>query len=94
MTRLERRKTIQGINVAIVGDVLSARIARSNAWLLSKLGAEVRLVGPKMWMPVSNAMLPGMIYNELLPGIQDCDVVMCLRLQKERMADGLLSSLG
>ena len=47
-----------------------------------------------MLMPVSNAMLPGMIYNELLPGIQDCDVVMCLRLQKERMADGLLSSLG
>lgn len=94
MTILERKKTIKGLKVAIVGDVLHSRVARSNAWLLSKLGAEVRLVGPKMLMPVSNAMLPGMIYNELLPGIQDCDVVMCLRLQKERMADGLLSSLG
>ncbi len=94
LTILERKKSIKGLKVAIVGDVLHSRVARSNAWLLSKLGADVRLVGPKMLMPVSNAMLPGMIYNELLPGIQDCDVVMCLRLQKERMADGLLSSLG
>jgi aspartate carbamoyltransferase catalytic subunit len=94
LTILQRKKSIKGLKVAIVGDVLHSRVARSNAWLLSKLGADVRLVGPKMLMPVSNAMLPGMIYNELLPGIQDCDVVMCLRLQKERMADGLLSSLG
>ena len=82
------------MKIAIVGDVLHSRVARSNAWLLSKLGAEVRFVGPKILMPASNALLPGMIYNDLLPGIQDCDVVMCLRLQKERMADGLLSSIG
>lgn len=94
LTILEQRKTIKGLKVAIVGDVLHSRVARSNAWLLSKLGAEVRFVGPKILMPASNALLPGMIYNDLLPGIQDCDVVMCLRLQKERMADGLLSSIG
>ncbi|MCC6685792.1 MAG: aspartate carbamoyltransferase catalytic subunit [Fimbriimonadaceae bacterium] len=94
LTILEQRKTIKGLKIAIVGDVLHSRVARSNAWLLSKLGAEVRFVGPKILMPASNALLPGMIYNDLLPGIQDCDVVMCLRLQKERMADGLLSSIG
>ncbi|MBL8060678.1 MAG: aspartate carbamoyltransferase catalytic subunit [Chthonomonas sp.] len=94
LTILEKRKSIKGLKVAIVGDVLHSRVARSNAWLLSKLGAEVRFVGPKILMPASNALLPGMIYNDLLPGIQDCDVVMCLRLQKERMADGLLSSIG
>ena len=94
LTILEKRKSIKGLKVAIVGDVLHSRVARSNAWLLSKLGAEVRFVGPKILMPASNALLPGMIYNNLLPGIQDCDVVMCLRLQKERMADGLLSSIG
>lgn len=94
LTILERKKTLKGLKVAIVGDVLHSRVARSNAWLLSKMGAEVRFVGPKILMPASNALLPGMIYNELLPGIQECDVVMCLRLQKERMADGLLSSIG
>ncbi len=94
LTILERKGRIKGLKVAIVGDVVHSRVARSNAWLLSKLGAEVRFVGPKVLMPVSTAMLPGEAYNELLPGIQDCDVVMSLRLQKERMADGLLSSIG
>lgn len=94
VTILEHYESLEGLKVAIVGDVLHSRVARSNAWLLSKMGAEVRLVGPKMLMPSSNALLPGEIYHELLPGIQGCDVVMCLRLQKERMADGLLSSIG
>lgn len=94
LTILEHKPTLEGLTVAIVGDVLHSRVARSNAWLLSKMGAEIRFVGPKMLMPSHMALMPGRVYNELLPGIQGADVVMTLRLQKERMADGLLSSIG
>jgi aspartate carbamoyltransferase catalytic subunit len=94
VTILEHKPSLEGLKVAIVGDVLHSRVARSNAWLLSKMGAEIRFVGPKMLMPAHMAMMPGKVYNELLPGIHGADVVMTLRLQKERMADGLLSSIG
>lgn len=93
LTMIERKKKLKGLRVAIVGDVLHSRVARSNAWLLSRMGAEVRFIGPKMLIPSNPAMLPGEVYYDLLPGIEDADVIMCLRLQKERMADGLLSSI-
>lgn len=93
LTVLQRKGRISGLKVAIVGDVLHSRVARSNAWLFSKLGAEVRFVGPKTLMPSHMGMLPGRAYYELISGLDGADVVMCLRLQKERMADGLLSSV-
>lgn len=93
LTILERKGRIAGLKIAIVGDVLHSRVARSNAWLLSKLGADIRLIGPSTLMPTHTGLLPGNCYNELLPGIIDCDVVMCLRLQRERMSEGLLTSL-
>lgn len=93
LTVLQRKGRISGLKVAIVGDVLHSRVARSNAWLFSKLGAEVRFVGPKTLMPSHMGMLPGRAYYELFSGLDGADVVMCLRLQKERMADGLLSSV-
>lgn len=92
LTILTHRKSISGLNVAIVGDVLHSRVARSNAWLLHKLGADVRLIGPRTLMPSHGGLLPGRIFYELEPGIEDADVVMCLRLQKERMSDGLMTS--
>lgn len=92
LTILENKKSIKGLKVAIVGDVLHSRVARSNAWLLSKMGAEVRLCGPSTLMPKHMGMLPGEVFNELLPAIQDADVIMCLRLQRERMDDGVISS--
>ena len=94
LTILEAKKTIKGLKVAIVGDVLHSRVARSNAWLLSKMGAEVRLCGPSTLMPRHMGMLPGEVFNELLPAIHDVDVIMCLRLQRERMDDGLMLSIG
>lgn len=94
LTILERKGDIQGLKVAIVGDVAHSRVARSNAWLLSKLGAEVRFVGPKTLIPNHTAKLPGTVYYDLATGIEGADVVMCLRLQRERMADCLLSSVG
>lgn len=93
LTILERKGTLEGLVVAIVGDVAHSRVARSNAWLLSKAGAEVRFVGPKTLIPSSTAMLPGTVYNDLATGIEDADVIITLRLQKERMEQGLLSSL-
>ena len=93
LTITERKGRIEGLKVAIVGDVLHSRVARSNAWLLSKLGAEVRFVGPRTLLPTYTAKLPASTYHDLRTGIEDADVVMCLRLQKERMLDGLLSSV-
>jgi aspartate carbamoyltransferase catalytic subunit len=94
LTILERKGDIQGLRVAIVGDVEHSRVARSNAWLLHKLGAEVRFVGPRTLLPSHTGKLPGTVYYDLATGIADADVVMCLRLQRERMSDGLLSSTG
>lgn len=93
LTIIERKGKIKGLTVAIVGDVEHSRVARSNAWLLSKLGAEVRFVGPRTLIPGSTSLLPGKIYHELPLGIAGADVVICLRLQKERMEQGLLSSI-
>ncbi len=94
LTILDHKPSIKGLKIAIVGDILHSRVARSNAWLLSKLGADVRLVGPRNLMPAHMGKLPGTVHYDLIPGIHDADVVMCLRLQKERMSDGLLSSTG
>ncbi len=94
LTILERRGDIQGMKIAIVGDVQHSRVARSNAWIMHKLGAEVRFVGPRTLMPSNTSMMPGSVYYDLLSGIEGADVVMTLRLQKERMTDGLLSSIG
>lgn len=93
LTILERKGDLKNLTVAIVGDREHSRVARSNAWLLSKMGAEVRFVGPKTLIPSTMAMLPGKVFHDLESGIADADVVMCLRLQKERMAEGLLSSV-
>ena len=93
LTILERKGSIEGLRVAIVGDVEHSRVARSNAWLLSKMGAEVRLVGPRTLMPHQTGMLPGKVFYDLGAGIEECDVVITLRLQKERMLDSTLASV-
>lgn len=92
MTILERKGKIDGLKVAIVGDVKHSRVARSDAWALSKLGAEIRFVGPRTLMPGTTPKLPGSIYYDLNAGIEGADVIICLRLQRERMAEGLLAS--
>ncbi|MCB0825226.1 MAG: aspartate carbamoyltransferase catalytic subunit [Armatimonadetes bacterium] len=94
LTIKERLGKVEGLKIAIVGDVLHSRVARSNAWLLSKLGNEVRFVGPRSLIPAYTAKLPGEVHYDLRSGIAGADVVMCLRLQRERMEDGRLSSTG
>lgn len=94
LTIIERKGGIDGLKVTIVGDVKHSRVARSNAWLLSKMGAEVRFVGPRPLLPAHTANLPGDVYFDLESGLEGADVVMCLRLQRERMQSGLLASIG
>lgn len=84
---------IAGLNVAIVGDIMHSRVARSNIWGLTQLGAKVRLVGPRTLLPPDADRLPVEVYDDLRAGIEGADVVNVLRLQTERMEKGLLPSL-
>jgi aspartate carbamoyltransferase catalytic subunit len=79
-----------GLKVAICGDILHSRVARSNVSLLQMLGAEVRLVGPPTLMPAQAERWGCAIFHDLRQGIAGADVVMMLRLQLERM-DGVLA---
>lgn len=83
-TILEHKKTLTGLNVAIIGDLAHSRVANSNVALLGKMGANIRLIAPKNLQPQK---LPDnvTVYDTLESGLPDCDVVMVLRIQKERM---------
>lgn len=84
---------LSGLRVAIVGDLAHSRVARSNVWGLTKLGAEVRWCGPQTLLPADADRLPVTVHTSLKEGIADADVVMVLRLQTERQEKGLLPSL-
>ena len=79
------KKDLTGIKVAIVGDILHSRVARSNVLLLNKLGAKIKLVAPPTLMPVGISDWPVEPSFSLDDAIADCDVVMMLRIQLERM---------
>jgi aspartate carbamoyltransferase catalytic subunit len=85
--------SLEGLRVAIVGDLAHSRVARSNVWGLTKLGAEVRWVGPKTLLSVDACRLPVSVHTDLAEGLEGADVVMVLRLQTERQEKGLLPSL-
>ena len=80
-------KDLTGVKVSIVGDVLHSRVARSNVLLLGKLGAEITLVAPPTLLPVGVEKWPVKIAFGLDAVIADSDVVMMLRIQRERMAE-------
>lgn len=83
---------IDGLKVAICGDVLHSRVARSNIALLTMLGAQVRVVGPPTLMPAEVSRWGVETYTEIKAGIAGADVVMMLRLQLERMQGDLAPS--
>jgi aspartate carbamoyltransferase catalytic subunit len=85
--------TIAGRSVAIVGDISHSRVARSNIAGLTKMGAEVRLVGPPTMIPAEIEKSGVSVYHDLKSGIRDADVVLMLRLQLERQGKGLFPSL-
>jgi len=85
LTVRRRRGRIQGLIVAICGDVLHSRVARSNIHLLNKMGAQVRLVAPPTLLPTNVERLGVEVFHDMRIGLMGCDIVMMLRLQTERM---------
>lgn len=92
MTIRERKGGIAGLTVAIVGDLLHSRVARSNVLALTTLGAKVRLVGPPTLLPPEFRLWGAELYTDLRTGLAGVDVVMALRLQRERQARNFLPS--
>ncbi|WP_017303122.1 aspartate carbamoyltransferase catalytic subunit [Spirulina subsalsa] len=89
-----RLDCLAGKKIAIVGDILHSRVARSNIWSLSAAGADVHLAAPPTLLPSLFAEMGQVtLHWELPPALQDADFVMTLRLQKERMTQNLLPSL-
>ena len=84
---------IEGLTVAILGDVAHSRVARSNALLLTKMGAKVRFAGPRTLLPPSPTAFPVEVFDRVEPAIENADVVMTLRLQRERLVGALLPTL-
>jgi aspartate carbamoyltransferase catalytic subunit len=93
LTIRQAKGRIEGLKVAIVGDILHSRVARSNIWGLHAMGAEVRLVGPSTLMPADAALLPVTVYTDLQAGLEDVDVVNVLRIQLERQDSAFFPSV-
>jgi len=83
---------LAGLTVAICGDVAHSRVARSNIHLLTAMGSNVRVVGPPTLIPPAADRLGVSVFHDMDEGVADADVVMMLRLQRERMSGGLVPS--
>ena len=92
LTIRRRRGRLEGLTVAICGDVLHSRVARSNIHLLTAMGSRVRVIGPPTLIPAEASRLGVDVFHDMKSGLQDVDIVMMLRLQKERMSSGLVPS--
>jgi len=92
LTLRRRRGTLEGLAIAICGDVLHSRVARSNIHLLTTMGGRVRVVGPPTLIPAEAAELGVEVFHDMEAGLAGVDVVMMLRLQKERTSRGLVPS--
>jgi aspartate carbamoyltransferase catalytic subunit len=92
LTIIGRRKKIEGLRIAICGDILHSRVARSNIYLLNMLGAEINIVAPTNLMPEYIEKFGINKFSDMKKGLKDCDIVMMLRLQNERMSSSFLSS--
>ncbi len=91
-TLRENVKTFKGLKVLIVGDIAHSRVARSNIWGLTKLGAEVSVCAPPTLLPQNIEQLPVNVYYNMDEAIRDKDVIYLLRIQRERQKVGLFPS--
>ena len=92
LTIITRKKKIEGLRIAICGDKLHSRVARSNIYLLNMLGAEVNIIAPTNLMPKDIEKFGVNIFSNMKEGLKECDIVMMLRLQNERMSSSFLAS--
>ena len=93
LTIREHKGHIEGLKVAIIGDIYHSRVVRSNIYGLTKLGAEVSVGGPSTLMPIGIEELGVKVYNTVHEAIMDADIVMGLRIQLERQKKGLFPSI-
>ena len=92
-TLREKKREFKGLRLAIVGDIAHSRVARSNIYALTKLGAEVRVIGPPTMMPLEVERLGVKVFYDLDEGLRGVDVIMMLRLQLERQGIALFPSI-
>lgn len=92
-TILEHKGHIEGLKVAIVGDIMHSRVVRSNIYALTKLGARVALGGPPTLIPKEIENMGVEVYDNVQEALIDADVVMGLRMQLERQKSGLVPSV-
>lgn len=88
----EKRGSVKGLNVSIVGDILHSRVARSNIWGLIKLGANVTVAGPSTLVPKDFEKIGVRVCNNLKDALVDADVINLLRIQHERQRSGFFPS--
>ena len=93
LTILKRKKKISGLKVAICGDIMHSRVARSNIHLLNTLGAEVRVIAPATLIPKGIESLGVTIFYDMKSGLKDVDIIIMLRLQLERMSGSFVPSI-
>lgn len=93
MTILEHKGTLEGLKIAIVGDILHSRVARSDIWGFKALGADVTLCAPPTLMPAKAAELGVTVTYDMDEAVKDADVIGMLRIQLERQKAGLFPSV-
>jgi aspartate carbamoyltransferase catalytic subunit len=92
LTIRRNKGRIEGLIVAICGDILHSRVARSNILLLSALGARVRVIGPSTLLPAGIERMGVEVHRDMQGGLKDADIIMMLRLQRERMKGAFVPS--
>lgn len=92
LTIRRHKGRLEGLVVAICGDIAHSRVARSNMHLLTTMGSRVRVVGPPTLIPAEAARLGVEVFHDMKAGLSGADVVMMLRLQRERMSGGMVPS--
>ncbi len=93
LTIRRRKGHLQGLLVALCGDVAHSRVARSNIYLLQTMGARVRVIAPPTLIPAGAERLGVEVFHDMRAGLESCDIVMMLRLQRERMEGSFVPSV-
>ncbi|GBQ19867.1 aspartate carbamoyltransferase catalytic subunit [Acidiphilium acidophilum] len=92
LTIRRHKGTLEGLTIAICGDIAHSRVARSNILLLTAMGSRVRVVGPPTLIPSGIEQFGVSVFHDMREGLRDADIVMALRLQTERMSGGMIPS--
>ena len=93
LTILERKESLKGLKIAIIGDILHSRVARSDILIFNKLGADIWLCAPPTFMPSQAAQLGAHVTYSLEEALKDADVLIMLRIQLERQGSGFYPSI-